>query len=72
MPGRSHVRRQPEPRSAEVLHASERAELSRAWRCGKCGAREVTHTPSAAPQRCLACFALEGRDSEFTPLDDAG
>jgi hypothetical protein len=69
MPGRSSVRRQTEPLSPEVMHASDRAQLSRAWRCGKCGAREVTHTPSARPQRCLACFALEGRDSEFTPLD---
>jgi hypothetical protein len=71
MPGRSSVRRQTEPLSPEVMHASDRAQLSRAWRCGKCGAREVTHTPSARPQRCLACFALEGRDSEFTPLDGA-
>jgi hypothetical protein len=71
MPGRSSVRRQIEPRPSEVIHASERAELSRAWRCGKCGAREVTHAPAARPQRCLACFALEGSDSKFTPLDDA-
>jgi hypothetical protein len=53
------------------MRGSERTVLSRAWRCGKCGAREVTHTPSTRPQRCLACFALEGRESEFTPLDDA-
>jgi hypothetical protein len=72
MPGRSSVRPQTGSRPSEAVHASEGAELSRAWRCGKCGAREVTHTPSMRPQRCLACFALEGRDSEFTPLDDAG
>jgi hypothetical protein len=42
----------------------------RAWLCSRCGAREVTPTPAPKPQRCLSCFALEGQDSEFTPLGD--